>query len=75
VALLLEGSDADGIDFHERLSAALESLASELPFAVRATVGTSRLGADDATSLSDALERADAALYERKSRARSGADS
>jgi len=74
VALLLEGTDAEGIDFHERLSAALEELASELPFPVRATVGTSRLGPDDATSLSDALDRADAALYDRKARARSAAD-
>ena len=70
VALLLEGTDAEGIDFQERLNAALDAQASELPFAVRATVGASRLGPDDATKLSDALHRADAALYERKSRAR-----
>ena len=73
VALLLEGSDAEGIDFHDRLSTALEALGSDLPFPVRATVGTSQLGPDDATSLSDALDRADAALYERKTRARSAA--
>lgn len=70
VALLLEGTDAEAIDFQERLSAALDAQAGRLPFAVRATVGTSRLGPDDATSLSDALDRADAALYERKARAR-----
>lgn len=70
VALLLEGTEAEAIDFQERLSTALDAQASDLPFAVRATLGTSRLGPDDATSLSDALDRADAALYERKSRAR-----
>lgn len=75
VALLLEGSEAEGIDFHDRLTAALEALSPELPFAVRATVGTSRLGPDDSSTLNEALDRADAALYERKGRSRAAADS
>lgn len=66
VALLLESSASSAPQFAERLRIALEVQSATLPFAVRASVGTSDL-ADDIT---EALERADAALYREKSEKR-----
>ncbi|HYD54798.1 MAG TPA: sensor domain-containing diguanylate cyclase, partial [Gemmatimonadaceae bacterium] len=62
VVLLLEGSALSVEQFAERLRVALELQSLSLPFVVRASVGTSAL--DD--GISEALERADAALYQAK---------
>jgi diguanylate cyclase (GGDEF)-like protein/PAS domain S-box-containing protein len=66
VALLLESSAAHLPQFAERLRVALESQSLSLPFVVRASVGTAAI--EDA--IADALERADAALYQAKSEKR-----
>ena len=68
VALLLESSAAHLPQFAERLRIALESQSLSLPFVVRASVGTATI--DD--TIADALERADAALYQAKSEKREG---
>lgn len=68
VALLLEGTDGASDAFHERLTGAIAAQSADLPFAVSATVGTTRVDAGDLTSLMEALGRADSALYKRKQR-------
>lgn len=66
VALLLESSAAHVPQFAERLRIALESQSLSLPVVVRASVGTATI--DD--TITEALERADAALYQAKSEKR-----
>lgn len=66
VALLLESSAVAAPQFSERLRVALELQALELPFAVRASVGIAPL--ED--GITEALEKADAALYRVKSEKR-----
>jgi diguanylate cyclase (GGDEF)-like protein/PAS domain S-box-containing protein len=63
VVLLLESSAVSVEQFAERLRSALASQSVSLPFVVSASVGTATL--DD--GIADALERADAALYQAKS--------
>jgi len=62
VVLLLESSALSVEEFGDRLRTALELQSIALPFAVRASIGTSTL--ED--GISEALERADAALYQAK---------
>jgi diguanylate cyclase (GGDEF)-like protein/PAS domain S-box-containing protein len=65
VALMGEGGEAGADSIGERLDAALAAQApAHQPYAVRASVGTSTL--DPGLPLAQALERADAELYEKK---------
>ena len=64
VALLVDRSVDDVSEFTQRLQTALDEDSRDLPFAVRASVGTSALD----EGLAEALRRADASLYRAKGR-------
>lgn len=66
IALLLDGSEQMAETMSDRLASALAVESAAMPFAVRASVGTTILQATDGESLAEAIDRADAALYKRK---------
>ena len=69
VALMVEGSEEASQLIGSRLDAAIAAQSpSNLPYVVSASVGATPL--DPALPLRDAMERADAELYEQKKRAR-----
>jgi len=69
VALLSDGDQGAALQIDDRLANAIASqAATDLPYTVSATVGTSTL--DPMLALRDALERADAELYTRKKHGR-----
>jgi diguanylate cyclase (GGDEF)-like protein/PAS domain S-box-containing protein len=71
IALIGEGGEAVAAQLNARLAGAISALRpAALSFPMRASLGVSSL--DPALALTDAMERADAALYRNKSEARPG---
>lgn len=69
VALMVDGSTEAAREIDARLDTAIRQLApDDLPYEVTASVGANQL--DPALPLRDAMERADAELYEQKKRGR-----